>query len=273
MPPIDQYVSSRQKDPRSTAELIRAALSTWDEDAAWQPVTVLHCRGTREVLEAAHGLCKSHDSNERWLGAAILGQLGIPERTFPNECFLALSEMLNTEADPEVLQAVGVALGHLNDPRSVARLVPFKNHPSADVRFGVVLGISGLEDDVAISTLIELSTDSDDEVRNWATTGLGSFIPTDSPAIRDALAKRMEDPHDETKGEALVGLARRKDPRVIDPLIKALTEDTVGSLTVDAAEELGDPRLYPALIRLKEWWDVYPETLNRALKTCEPHHP
>jgi len=46
----------------------------------------------------------------------------------------------------------------------------------------------------------------------------------------------------------------------------------VGSLAIDAAEELGDPQLYPALIRLKQWWDVYPETLDRALKNCQPHN-
>jgi hypothetical protein len=49
--------TERRNDPRSTEQLIRLALTDEDEDAAWQPVVVLHYRATREVLLRAEELC------------------------------------------------------------------------------------------------------------------------------------------------------------------------------------------------------------------------
>ena len=73
-------------DPRGTRELIALALSLDHEDhARWQAVEALHYRGTREVLEAAQELCGSRQADERELGADILGQLGVPERSHAAE--------------------------------------------------------------------------------------------------------------------------------------------------------------------------------------------
>ncbi len=139
-----------------------------DEDAAWEAVTALHYKGNREVLEAAMRLCASDNADERQLGVNILGQLGTPERTFPNECFEVLAAMLTKETDPNVLECIGVAFGHLKDPRAVELLVPLKRHLNSDVRFGVVLGL-GHDCPDAIEALVELSRDSEELVRNWAT--------------------------------------------------------------------------------------------------------
>lgn len=38
--------------------------------------------------------------------------------------------------------------------------------------------------------------DDDDEVRDWATMGLGSILTTDSEAIQDALNEALKDPLD-----------------------------------------------------------------------------
>jgi HEAT repeat protein len=106
----------------------------------------------------------------------------------------------------------------------------------------------------AIKALIELSRDKDSDVRDWATFGIGTMIDTDTHEIREALLARVTDPDDDTRGEALVGLARRKDERVLEPLINELTGESVGLLAIEAAEELGNPRLGPALLSLKEAW-------------------
>jgi len=262
-------------DPHSTEELIRIALTEEDEDTAWEPVRVLHFKGTSEILNAARTLCSSKNPRERKLGADILGQLGVPERTFPEQCFQVLAGMLIGESDPDVLVAIGVACGHLHDPRAIRLLAPLKNHPDEDVREAVVNGISRHEDALAIQTLIELSRDENEDVRDWATFGLGSMIETNTPEIRDALLARVTDPHDDARGEALVGLARRKDARVLDPLIEELTSESVGLLALEAAEDLGDPRLGPALMLLKERWDGDEDRhvgrLHHALLSCLPH--
>jgi HEAT repeat protein len=262
----------KQDDARSTEDLIRLALTEPDEDAAWVPVTILHFRADEEVLEAARVLCLSPNAQERKLGVDILGQLGIPDRAFPEECFQILSKTLADEADPLVLEAIGIALGHLKDLRAPELLKPLSHHSSSDVRLGVVYGISGLESHNAIELLIELSRDQDNSVRDWATFGLGSMIEFDSSEVRAALLDRIADANDEARGEALLGLARRKDGRVIEPLIEELSSENVGLLALEAAEEAGDSRLLPSLLLLKEAWsddkDRHTEQLQRALESC-----
>ena len=259
-------------DPRSTEELIRLALTERDEDMAWESVTALHFRGTREVLEAAELLCDSDLPTERELGATLLGQLGVPERTFPDECFDCLEGMIQSEEDPDVLQAIAIAFGLLDDPRCIEILIPFKNHPSDIVRWGVVHGISGHDFPAAIETLIELSRDLDEEIRDWATFGLGTLIDTDSEEIREALWARVSDSYGDARAEAMMGLARRKDPRTVGLLLKELAEEDVDSMAIDAAEELGDPALLPALTLLKKRWPENrreeEEWLDKAIASC-----
>src|SRR5687768_15369499 len=223
-------------DPRSTESLIEFALTEEDENKVWEVVTLLQFRGNREVLEAARKLCESNHANERRLGADILGQLGIPNRAFPDEAVTILLGLLENEEDVAVLNSVAVALGHIGSPRAVEPLSRLKNHPHKDVRDGVVHGLLTHEDMLAIETLIELSTDEDEDVRDWATFGLGSMIDTDTQELRDALAKRLADEDEDTRAEALVGLARRKDERVLDKLIEQLSAESIGSMSLRSEE-------------------------------------
>lgn len=261
-----------QCDDRTTEELIKLALDAENEDEVWELVPILQFRGEREVFEAVQKLCASEIYQERKLGVDILGQLGIPKRNFLDESLSVLFKMLDTEKDSEVLYSIGIALGHIGDKRAIEPLVKFKNNPIAEVRYGVTFGILCQEDTLAISTLIELSLDEDENVRNWATFGLGSQIDTDTVEIREALLQRLveEEEDSEIYGEALVGLARRRDERVVEPLLKELSSHSVGILTVEAAKEIGDARLYSTLMQLKEWWNVDKNLLAEAINSCEP---
>jgi HEAT repeat protein len=241
------------EDPRGTEELIAAALTgEEDDESAWEAIGVLQRRGTREVLAAAARLLESPLPRERGRGADILGQLGLPERTFPEDCVRLLLDVLRRESEPSVLQAVAVALGHQRDARAVPALVKLKGHESEDVRFGVVHGLAGHDLPEALSALIDLSDDPSADVRNWATFELGSMTEGDTPELREALARRLTDDNEEVRGEALVGLARRKDARVLEPLMAALRAPTVMVLVVEAAQALEDRRLYPLLLQLRD---------------------
>jgi HEAT repeat protein len=209
------------------------------------------------------------------VGAGILGQLGLPETTFHEESVSILVSMLDHEQEPCVLNSIAVALGHRADARAIEPLVRLKNHPDEVVRFGIVCGLLTLDDERAINTLIELSTDVDSDVRDWATFGIGSMIETDTPEIRAALLARTIDEDADTSGEALVGLARRHDERAVDLLLKELEAGWNGSLLLEAATELADPRLYPSLVKLQEEWDEaksWPYSmLEEAIAACQPH--
>jgi len=260
-----------RSDPRSTEALIDLALTEADEHATWDAVTVLHFRATREVLEAALRLCKSESADERVLGANILGQLGIPDRAFPGESVSTLLGILESEQDPDVLQAACVALGHQGDTAAIGPLIKFKDHASEDVRHGVAFGLLGHRDAHAVEALIELSGDDDSDVRDWATFGLGAILEdVDTPQLRDALFARLDDPDDDTRGEALSGLSRRKDARVLAPLMREL-EDAAGDagpLLFEAAAELADPRLCPVLLKIRAL-GVEGSYLADALIACD----
>ncbi len=204
--------------PHAVQELVNVAIDEIDRNVAWEAVCALHWRGSRDVLEVAQDLCQQSCPKERKLGCDILGQIGVPERTFPEDCVVTLLETLGGEKEPSVLQSIFVALYHLGDERSISVATAFKNHPEEDVRHAVVLALTGHDNESALATLIELTNDPSPQVRDWATFGLGTQSAADSPAIRDALAARVNDVDADTRGEALVGLARRGDSRAVDAI-------------------------------------------------------
>jgi len=246
-----------------TDTLIKEALEIDEDDEdsnPWNPLSILHWRATPETLAAAQKLCKSTNPEERELGVDILGQLGVPIRLYPEECFTTLIDLWQNDADPNVLSAVGIALGHLHDARAIPHLIQKKDHGWSEVRYGVVYGLAGYEDESAVATMIELMDDADSvQVRNWATFALASLIEADSPTIRDALYNRLTDPHFVIRGEALVGLAVRQDDRIVDALIDEMTfvhDDGFDTgLVLEAVEEVMHPALLPYLEDVRDDWD------------------
>ena len=90
-----------------------------------------------------------------------------------------------------------------------------------------------------------LTTDTDDDVRDWALFGLGNLGDADSTEIRDAICDRLNDSNSNVREETMVGLAKRKDKRVLPALIAALNQPElhgpgVTVLTIEAAEAMLD---------------------------------
>lgn len=255
---LRKRTAEARREPPSTADLINHALTEPDEDEAWEAVSTLHLRATREVFEEAKKLCGSECPQERCVGADILGQLGVPDRLCPDECVAILAEMSHGETDLEVIGSVCTALGHLSHPEAVEPLLRWKGHPDVQIRLRVTMALGGHEEADAVEALIELSADPDEAVRDWATFGLGTQMDLDTPRIREALCARLNDLDPVTRAEAFVGLARRGDERVVVPLIEALHPEQIDQfeprrdLVLEAAEEIADPRLLPALLALRD---------------------
>jgi HEAT repeat protein len=225
-----------------------------------------------EVFEGAKRLCKSKKLTERVLGVDILGQFGTVatdeatatprlERMFAEETVSLLLEMLATETEPEVLYSLGVALGHMQESRAIEPLCRLKTHTDAHVRYGVVFGLLCQEDELAIRTLIELSQDSDAMVRDWATFGLGSQLEIDTPEIRNALMMNIDDIDEQTRYEALVGLAVRRDERILERVIDELV---TGCVDVDS--DIGV--VFCEMLKVFQQ-KLNSETLTAALRKCD----
>jgi HEAT repeat protein len=250
---------SSRGDERSTRELVNVVLTSNDEDDAdsayWEAMSVLRRRGTVEVFDTAKALCLSLCPYEQRVGCEILAQLGGPEQPFASASFPLVASVIQRTDNLDTLGCALCALGWLGDLRGVDIVLPFVEHPHAWIRYWVTQTLVALDDDPrCITGLIRLTTDASAVVRDWATFGLGSQIDVDTPEIRAALFARVADEDEITRGEALVGLARRKDARVLEPLIRELEHypDAEYCHSVEAAETLADARLLPVLKRLQE---------------------
>ncbi|MGA5553711.1 ankyrin repeat domain-containing protein [Streptomyces lavendulocolor] len=217
-------------------ELAGRALRCGDpaRDDWTEAVTALCGRGDGETLEAALGWAASDDPLRRALAADVLGRLGAgAERVLP-----VLREMARAERDAEPVAAVVGALGQLGDPAALPEVLRHAAHPDAGVRRGVAVALTGLVPAghrEGVEVLIGLSRDGDREVRDWATLALGR-VPDDSPALREALAARLDDPDAGTAAEAARGLAERGDDRAPQALARILGSEEPGSAVREVAE-------------------------------------
>ena len=156
------------------------------------------------------------------------------------------------DPDDEVVQSAIFALGHRESPRAIEALLPFVEHPCADFRYASVHGLMPHDTPAVVDALIRLCRDADRDVRDWATFTLGSQFESDSPSLRAALHERLTDADPEIRGEALRGLARRRDTGIASVVQHELEGEFHGDWAVEAAELLCDPQFLPALRRLYE---------------------
>ncbi len=257
---------------RHVVEKYRACFGSYNSEVH---LALVSYRGGEEEFLLGKEYCGSSDSSDRAVGADILAQLGWSDQTFHEESIALLIPLLE-DADDRVIYSAAAALGHRQATSAIPLLLTLVDHKSPLVRYGVVHGLSRHEDLRAIEGLIELSKDADRDVRNWAVFGLGSLIDADSAEIRDALKNALRDPDHEIRGEGLVGLARRKDSSVVPELLNEWRGDDISMLSIEAAEELGDSRLYHTLSRLAEILTLdddphFADKLSAATEACRPN--
>jgi HEAT repeat protein len=212
-----------------------------DRDESWAVVKALQRRGNQSVFEQARTWCGAPDAGLRRLGANVLGQLGAASLHPFADASTPLLESLLVDADESVVSCALVALGHLGTG-DVARISSLASSQSDRVRYSVAWCL-GLRDGApALATLIALSRDTDPEVRDWATFAIAQQSEVDSPEVRQALVDRLDDTDAETRGEAMVGLAKRGDTRAEAAVAAAMTQTDVNPLVLEAADLIAERR-------------------------------
>ncbi|MFT4511395.1 MAG: HEAT repeat protein [Planctomycetota bacterium] len=223
---------------------------TGDDETRWDAVRELHRRGGAVAFDQAASWSNDEQPLLRALAADVLSQLGWDEdHPHAQASEPILTAMLEDEALP-VVSAALMAMGHLG-VGSVAQVCSMAGHREEDIRYSVAYCLGNREDEQSRATLVDLSKDEDHEVRDWATYGLGTLCDTDSPAIRDALAARLNDDDEDTRCEAMVGLANRKDTRATEAVRNELQNECVGRLAIEAAGVLRDPQFTERLLALQ----------------------
>jgi HEAT repeat protein len=267
----DERYEGDSTPSREVAQKYREANRDDDCDVS---LALLHYRGGDDEFLLGKEYSLSNDAGDRATGADILAQLGWGDQAFQSESVAILTDLLD-DPDSYVIYCAAVGLGHRGATSAIPALLKHAEHPDSQVRDGVVFGLLGHEDDRAISALIRLAGDEDRDVRNWAVFGLGSQIDADSPEIREALRHALTDPDHEIRGEALVGLAKRGDSSLIPELLFEWRDDNVSILSIEAAEETRDSRLYH---RLKSFTEIlkldddpyFARRLADAIEACKP---
>jgi HEAT repeat protein len=269
---FDLKYENKSESSRSVVERYRRGIeeNNWDTNLA-----LVHYRGGEEEFQLGKAYLNSDDPIDRGVGADILGQLGWRDKTFLDMSVSLLISALQDKVDSVVYFAC-VALGNRCDERGIAHVIKLAQSPSTEIRNGVVFALLGQESAEAIDVMLLLSHDEDLDTRNWAMFGLGTQIEIDSPQIRQALHKGTADEDSEIRGEALVGLANRKDSSAIELLLNEWKNfEDVSILSVEAAEIIASPRLYSTLVELENTLDLEEDVffeyqLQHALDACKP---
>jgi HEAT repeat protein len=237
--------------PEQMDEIFAQTLSgDYDDDSPWEAVLTLRRIGSREVFERAAEWCSSDNPLKRARGADVLAQLGRtighPNNNFPEECFSVVSALAQREKDPWPLLSAVHALGGIGNAMAVPLVIEHHLHPEADVRFAVACALGNFSNDPrSVDIFLTLMRDIDEDVRDWATFGLGVLGDLDSQEIRDALWERMSDPNRDVREESLVGLSKRKDQRALPALIFELNQPEISSRVIEAAKAFLDETNQP----------------------------
>lgn len=260
------------------------------DDQYWHILAQLHFWATPEIVLLGQKLYLSNNWHKRLLAVHIISQLSIKDKTggvahtpyAVEESQALLYKALDDECKGVISSAI-CGLGHRPMPSATLRLVAFASHKNEYIRRSVAWALcandgDSYKGDSVIEVLLTLAMDEDDDVRDWATFALGSLHEdVDSPAIREILWRNVFNENESVSGEALVGLAKRKDLRVVSELKHRLTPDCNG-YELHAAKCIADPSLFPYLESIKQFLDDNDEAsarfsfwsrLSEALVACK----
>jgi hypothetical protein len=234
------------------------------------------------AIEQSMLLLRSIDLAERYYAGSLIGQLVNPiqqgESAEAHKLLRNLCDHIAGESDVRVLSEYAIALRYDNFPFACDYLVGLTNHEDEDVKFEATRSLSGCtgfntERTKVIKQLIKLSTDKDQDVRDWATFGLGTLLfiyDRHSNSVDAALIARIKDPFYNARDEAIHGLALRQNHQALPALAKRLNMITVTNLNIESAGTYGLVHFYDRLIEIQSLRSGKDENLEWAMQRCHP---
>lgn len=207
-----------------------------DPDAYWAAVREVRARDSALVWAALAPLATSPDPALR----ALVPDVSRAVEALAEQSVDVFREMLATEEDAGVLDAIAGAFTELKHPAVVELLLPLTRHELPELRLTAMQGLFQAAEQV-MDRFIELTSDADEEVRNWALFALSTLLevrPQHANALREVFARALNDTASEAKAEAALGLARCLDRRALDPIVTGLRSKTPMEPYKDAAQFL-----------------------------------
>jgi len=266
----------------TSEKIFNRLLQNKTQKTYWNNISELRRRPNQEVFEKAYLLAKSDIDKQKIIGLHVLQQLGFNPRYNKKQTIELHFDLLEKAQTNNILRSIFHGIGHNNEEltdKQISKLLEFKNIKTESLKHALISALSGIENMNAIEALIHFSEDKSSSIRNWATFGIGSLIELDNTEIRNALWNRVRDHDFDTKSEAIVGLANRKDKRVKQIIMNELENESYGTLLLEAIVTINDQDFLPLLDRKLEiakqskedikngWVLALSETINELKKT------
>jgi aminopeptidase N len=149
--------------------------------------------------------------------SAAAGELGRLERDPPT--ITRLLDMARQDTSFAVRQSALVAAGRLKPDKALEVLKPFLqvDSPHQQMRAATVQALELAGDDAAFSSILELSYDTEDRVRQSALSALAT-LGQGKDAVRERLLNALQDPDKGDRATAVFALQRRREMAAIEPL-------------------------------------------------------
>lgn len=145
-----------------------------------------------------------------------------------------------------VRKAAAVALGNMKDPRAVQPLASaLKKETSPHGGYTIAMALGSLGES-SIEPLLRLLRENNPKVRKQAVRGLGK---TKNPRILDAVITALQDEDAAVRVDAVCALGDIGGSRVVEPLIEALKDESRG-VRAHAAKKLGKQKNKQAIMPL-----------------------
>jgi hypothetical protein len=234
----------------TTEKLFSRLLHNKTKKNEWSYIGELFRRPTEDVFQKCVQLTQSLEINERIIGVNVLSQLGSDKCPFQKETVKLLFGMLEKEVNPKIIAFILFAIGHNNEKLTmphISQIDKFKESKNSDIRFSLVMALLRCKHKGALNILIFLSEDTHSKVRDWATFSIGNISDSNDPKLIEALWKRVNDKDEDTRFEAITGLAKRKQIEIKKNIKQELETGKYGSLLFEAIAELGDTDFLPQL--------------------------
>ena len=254
----------------STAGRMQDRIATPQEPLVQESVTgsqeekvgLVNGRAPESVPSLINAL-RDKNPTSRQSAAENLGRIGDKQASG------ALIRVLENDKDPHVLEAASEALSAIGDRQAVEPLILLLRNTNSDVRRLAAQVLGTLGDKQAVDPLIRRLGDEDSGVRGAAARALEKLGEPLGPLIHEILTGSKE---------AKEELKRKKDPRALQPLAEALSDQnpTVRRAAMETLLSVADKRavefILPQLnhvdseVRMAAAWALWHIADDRALE-------
>jgi hypothetical protein len=179
---------------------------------------------------------------------------------------------LEESHDTELLLDAITAAGKQKLAATLPQLLTHVDHDDPDVREAVAVALGHLSGDVmperSVAALVRLARDPDDAVRGWALFSLrlgDGGNPVDTPEARAAYWDNVDSPDPDVREEAITALGLLGQPDMLTCVIENYRVDLEA---IEVARRLADPRLLEPLEALRErgWAQSKDPDISRDLE-------